>query len=113
MDKSLIGLVSKSSIVPFFFSSANIFIVIAGIRNKNTQGANIKSPSIPAKPKSKTLNPIGKTHRKSPITARKTIIVIYPINEDRKLLISFKNKVYILYVFQVNILVFQIGRAHV
>ena len=47
---SLNGLVSSSSIVPFFFSSANIRIVIAGMRNKYRNGPTTNSPSMPAKP---------------------------------------------------------------
>lgn len=46
--KSDNGCVNKISRVPLFDSSANIFIVTAGIKNKNTQGAMTKRVSIEA-----------------------------------------------------------------
>lgn len=43
--KSLMGRVRINSIVPLFFSSAKVFMVIAGTRKRNTQGAIIKRVS--------------------------------------------------------------------
>jgi hypothetical protein len=42
------GLVSNNSSVPFFFSSANIRIVMAGIRNRYRNGPIRNKPSRPA-----------------------------------------------------------------
>ena len=43
--KSDNGLVRSNSMVPVFCSSANIFIVIAGIRKRKRSGARIKKES--------------------------------------------------------------------
>ena len=88
---SLSGRVSKSSIVPVRCSSANERMVIAGIKNMNTQGAITNKLSSEAKPASKMLKLPGKTQRNKPIANRKIVITLYPIRDVRKLLISFRN----------------------
>jgi hypothetical protein len=52
---SLIGFVSKSSIVPDRLSSAKNRIVMAGIKKRNTKGAILNKPSIDAYPMVRTL----------------------------------------------------------
>ena len=79
IEISLIGFVSNISIVPFFFSSANIFIVIAEIKNKNNQGDKAKSPSNEAIVLSKMLKLQDDeliTQRNNPLIIRKTIMVM-------------------------------------
>lgn len=99
METSLMGLVSNISMVPFFFSSANIFIVMAEIKNKNSQGLKANNPSKEAIVLSKILKLQEEeliTQRNKPLTKRKTTMVIYPISEVKKLLISFLYNVHIL-----------------
>jgi hypothetical protein len=72
----VIGFVSRSSIVPDFFSSAKERIVIAGIKKRRTKGANINNPSILAYPLSRMLNSNGKTHKNNPLINKKTVTII-------------------------------------
>lgn len=86
------GCVNRISIVPLRCSSANIFIVTAGIRKRNTHGAIMNNGSMLENPLSIILKSApGKIHMINPNVSRKTIITIYPINELKKLLISFFN----------------------
>ncbi|MDC0272586.1 hypothetical protein OAK67_02810, partial [Crocinitomicaceae bacterium] len=48
IPKSEIGRVNNSSIVPVLFSSANDFIVIAGMRIRKMIGARLKNGTISA-----------------------------------------------------------------
>jgi hypothetical protein len=81
--------------VPVFNSSEKDFMVIAGAKNIKTHGATINNVSILAYPASKTLKSPGKTHIKSPMVVIKTTITMYPINEFKKLKISFLRSVII------------------
>jgi hypothetical protein len=58
--------------------------VIAGIKNKKTQGARRKKSPISAKPYSKILKGPLKTHRNSPLRIRNNPITKYPIGEVKK-----------------------------
>jgi hypothetical protein len=66
-------------------------MVMAGMRNMNTQGAITNKLSKEAYPASKMLKFPGKTQRKSPMASKNMVITLYPINDVRKLLISFRN----------------------
>ena len=84
------GRVRRSSKVPLLRSSAKLRIVIAGMRNKRTQGAKVKKGSIDATPPDKMFQGPGNTHRKSPINRRKAAMTTYPIKELKKPRISLK-----------------------
>jgi hypothetical protein len=59
-------------------------MVIAGIKNRNTQGANKKKLSRFAKPASKILNVPLNTHKNRPFRVRKSPITRYPMGEVKK-----------------------------
>ena len=71
---------------------------MAGIKNKYTMGAIVKSESMLAKPLSNMLYPPELSeliiHKKQPVIVRNTPIAIYPASEVKKLFISLMNKVY-------------------
>jgi hypothetical protein len=67
-------------------------MVIAGIRNRKTQGEMTNNASMLANPLSRTFESVGRTHMKMPILVKKTVIAMYPIRELRKTLISFCNR---------------------
>ena len=93
--KSDNGLVRSNSIVPDFCSSANIFIVIAGMRKRKRSGARIKNESKFAYPFSIILKSVaGKTQIIKPVAHKKTRITTYPVIELKKLLISFLKSEY-------------------
>lgn len=85
MDKSEIGFVNNSSNVPLFFSSANERMVIAGIRIKNTHGANANNPSRLAYPPLSMLVPKSAYQRKIDVMAKKIPITTTPIMLLKKL----------------------------
>jgi hypothetical protein len=66
-------------------------MVMAGIKNMNTQGAITNKLSSEAKPASRMLKFPGNTHKNKPIANKKIVITLYPISDVRKLLISFRN----------------------
>ena len=70
---------------------------MAGIKKRNTQGAIINNPSMLENPFSKILKSPGKTHRKSPVSTKNTIIAMYPVKELKKLFNSFLNNTNISY----------------
>jgi hypothetical protein len=72
---SIIGRVSNISMVPPRFSSLNIRIVMAGIRNMKMNGHIEKNELISANPYSRTLVS-GKTHINKPMPVRNTAIII-------------------------------------
>ena len=88
ISQSVKGLVVKNSIVPVCVSSASVRIVRAGIRNIKIMGARSKSGSSVAKFWFKRLVS-GKIHNKSPVKIKNTAMTMYPINEEKKVLISF------------------------
>jgi hypothetical protein len=65
------GLVNSNSKVPCFISSEKLFIVTAGIRNKNIQGDRVKNGLKSAKPESKILYSPLKIHRNNPFRIKK------------------------------------------
>ena len=78
---SVSGRVSRKSIVPVRFSSANERMVMAGTKKRNRNCDRLKSPCKSASPDSTTLFTFGKTQMKSPATIRKTPMKIYPMME--------------------------------
>src|SRR5690606_31274523 len=85
------GLVSKSSRVPCFFSSLKLRMLTAGIKNIKTQGANRKKEDKSAKPFSKILNSPLKSHKIRPFSNKKSAITTQPMGEAKNELISFLN----------------------
>ena len=83
------GLVSKSSSVPIFFSSLKARIVTAGMRNSSTKGANSKKAARSANPASNMLYSPPKTQRNNPLITKNTAITKYPMGPAKKLFISF------------------------
>ena len=78
-DSEIVTISDTNSMVPVFFSSEKLRMVIAGIKNKYTQGAKINKGSILAKPFSKTFEPalsVGTNHIKVPMPVIKTPIAI-------------------------------------
>jgi hypothetical protein len=71
----VIGLVFKISIVPERNSSANVFIVIAGIRKINIHGAREKKLVRSANPAFKILKSSSNTHRNNPFINKNIPIV--------------------------------------
>ena len=69
---SVSGSVSRKSIVPVRFSSANERIVIAGTKKRKRNCERLNKPCKSANPDSITLFTFGKTQMKSPETIRKT-----------------------------------------
>jgi hypothetical protein len=74
ISKSVSGFVNNNSMVPLFFSSAKLRMVMAGIKKRYTQGAIINKPSKEEYPLSSTLNSPGKTHRNRLTMSKNTII---------------------------------------
>ena len=66
--QSEIGFVFKSSMVPLLNSSAKLFMVMAGIKNRKTQGAKKKKEFKSAKPAFKILKSSLKIHRNKPFS---------------------------------------------
>lgn len=88
---SVMGLEYINSIVPSLFSSAILFIVTAGTRNKKTQGEMTNSVSSPAYPLSRILYSVGNTHKNRLLIMRKTIMTMYPVILLKKSFNSFFN----------------------
>tara|TARA_B110000008_G_scaffold127080_1_gene129663 strand:+ start:3111 stop:3401 length:291 start_codon:yes stop_codon:yes gene_type:complete len=93
------GSVFKISIVPKLNSSANVFIVIAGIKNNKTHGANRKKLFISAKPAFNMLKSSLKTHKNNPLISKKIPITKYAIGEE-------KNNLNSLFKIVINVLFF-------
>ena len=82
------GLVSKSSMVPSFFSSEKLFMVMAGIKKIKIHGAILKNGFMFAKPLSKMLYSPVKTNKNKPLTTKNIPITRYPIGVAKKDCIS-------------------------
>ena len=74
MFNLLMGLVSKSSRVPCFFSSLKLRMVTAGIRKIRIQGANKKNEDKSAKPLSRMLNSPLNNQRNNPFSNKNIAI---------------------------------------
>jgi hypothetical protein len=64
-------------------------MVVAGTRNRKTQGAIINKVSIVEYPESRILNSPGLIHINHPVSARNTTITMYPVRDEKKDTISF------------------------
>jgi hypothetical protein len=62
---------------------------MAGSKNRNTHGDNIKSPSNWAYPLSKRLNPPWSSHKKYPFNPKYTHSMSIPVEDWKKALNSF------------------------
>ena len=93
---SVKGLVNNKSRVPAFLSSANMRMVIAGTRKRNTQGAMKKRGSSVAYPPSMIFISPGNTHRNRLVMARNSTITIYPVSELKNPRISFFSRLSIV-----------------
>lgn len=87
--QSEIGFVFNSSIVPVLNSSAKLFIVIAGIKKRKTQGAKKNNGFKSAKPAFKMLKSSLKINKNKPLINKKTPITKYAIGLAKNELISF------------------------
>ena len=74
IEKSDIGRVKRSSIVPVRFSSAKDLMVIAGIRIQKINGAIPKNVFKSAVPPSITFEAPEKTHKNKLLVMRKIVI---------------------------------------
>jgi hypothetical protein len=84
-----IGFVFKSSMVPVLYSSAKLFMVIAGMRNKKIQGAKEKKAFKSAKPAFNMLKSFLKIHKNKPFSNKNTPITKYAIGLAKNELNSF------------------------
>ena len=87
--QSEIGFVFNSSMVPVLNSSAKLFMVIAGIKKRKTQGAKQKNGVISAKPAFKILKSSSKINKNKPLISKKTPITKYAIGLAKNELNSF------------------------
>ena len=99
-----IGFVKRISMVPIRFSSAKLFIEIAGIRNKNIHGARLKNGFKSAKPLSRILYPPENTNRKNPQAIRNNPITRYPVRVEKKDCISLFSIASILFSYQLSVI---------
>lgn len=92
----LIGFVFKISMVPTLYSSANMRMVMAGIRKMKIHGAKKKKPFKSANPVFRILKSPSKTQRNKPFKTKNTAITKYPIGVEKNEFSSFFNMAIIL-----------------
>lgn len=97
------GLVSKSSKVPKRFSSEKLRIVIAGIKNNNTHGENLKKGDKSLYPEIRILKSPSITHKKRPFTNKNIDKTKYPIVEPKNDLNSLTINAFITYDKETNL----------